>query len=177
MASPQEVQGYLAYWFQLGKSVHISNGRIIQRPVPVLEGHQLSRAFQDCWRTIMAVGGRDCYLDGSHETIEQLLSPQWDIIDCARCTIPTAMPAVMPVAQLCPCGDIDHWPNDQLPAPHMPINNNKHLSKLKKRLNQHPLGDHKFERNPDNHNTDNPKVVINDDWIDPDQVSDSQPVS
>ncbi|MEM9265902.1 MAG: hypothetical protein AAGA46_10305 [Cyanobacteria bacterium P01_F01_bin.13] len=140
MASPQEVQNYLAYWFQLGKPVHINNGKITQRPIPVLEGDQFSRAFQECWQTIMAVGGRDCYLDGAQETIEQLLSPQWEIIGCARCEIPTVMSTIMPVARLCDCGDIDTWPNDELPAPHMPINNKKHFSKLKTRLSEHPLG-------------------------------------
>lgn len=138
MASPREVQDYLAYWFQLGKSVHIKNGHSVQRPNPVLEGHQFSRAFQDCWQEIMAVEGRDCYLTGTQETIEQLLSPQWEITDCVRCNIPTPISAVMPVAQLCPCGDIDTWPNDELPAPHMPINNNKHFNKLKTRLNMSP---------------------------------------
>ncbi|MEO0350959.1 MAG: hypothetical protein AAF282_13025 [Cyanobacteria bacterium P01_A01_bin.15] len=134
MASSQEVQNYLAYWFQLGKSVYIGNSGLTQRPEPVLEGHQLSRAFQDCWRSIMAVGGRDCYLAGTDETIEQLLSPQWEITDCARCSIPVAISAVMPVAQLCTCGDIDHWPNDELPPPHLPINDKTHLTRLKSRL-------------------------------------------
>ncbi|MEO1180817.1 MAG: hypothetical protein AAFX51_08165, partial [Cyanobacteria bacterium J06636_28] len=113
-----------------------------QRPVPVLEGHRFSRAFQDCWQAIMANDGRDCYLDGTEETIDQLLSPQWEITDCARCSIPVAMSAVMPVAQLCPCGDLDNWPNDEVPSPHMPINNKKHFSRLKTRLNEHPLGGH-----------------------------------
>lgn len=146
MASPKEVQNYLAYWFQLGKSVHIGSGAAPQRPVPVLEGHQFSRAFQDCWQAIMANDGRDCYLDGTEETIEQLLSPQWEITDCARCSIPVAMSVVMPVAQLCPCGDLDNWPNDEVPSPHMPINNKKHFSRLKTRLNEHPLGGHQFDQ-------------------------------
>ena len=151
MASPKEVQNYLAYWFQLGKSVHIGNGSAPQRPTPVLEGHQLSRAFQDCWQAIMANDGRDCYLDGTEETVEQLLSPQWEITDCSRCSIPIAMPVVMPVAQLCPCGDLDNWPNDEVPSPHMPINNKKHFSRLKTRLNEHPLGGHQFEQTAEHH--------------------------
>lgn len=162
MASQKDVQHYLAYWFQLGKSVHISNGRITQRPSPVLEGNQFSRAFQDCWQSIMAVDGRDCYLDGTQETIEQLLSPQWEITDCARCSIPTAMQTVMPVAQLCPCGDIDTWPNNELPAPHMPINNAKHFKKLKIRLNDYRSDAHQIDYDID-HDTDNQKTsIIND---------------
>ncbi len=163
MASPKEVQTYLAHWFQLGKSVHISNGLITLRPVPVIEGDRLSRAFQDCWQAIMAVGGRDCYLDGASETIEQLLSPQWEIINCARCAIPTAMSTVMPVAQLCPCGDIDHWPNDELPAPHMPINNINHFSKLKTRLNEHPLDGHQLSE--DNEVTQHDSTTVNGEHI------------
>ena len=164
MASSREVQDYLAYWFQLGKSVHIKNGRSIQRPVPVLEGHQFSRAFQDCWRAIMAVEGRDCYLEGTQETIEQLLSPQWEITSCARCSIPTAMSAVMPVAQLCPCGDIDTWPNDELPAPHMPVNNNRHFSRLKTRLNEHPRCDQPDKCGDETHQFgDTNKIVVNND--------------
>lgn len=156
MASPNEVQVYLAYWFQLGKPIHIKNGRITQRPVPVLDGNQFSRAFQDCWQTIMALDGRDCYLEGSNETIEQLLSPQWEITNCARCSIPTAMQTVMPVAQLCPCGDIDSWPNDELPAPHMPINNQKHFSRMKTRLNADPLSGEQIDYEDDSH-----KVIVN----------------
>ncbi|MBX2866150.1 MAG: hypothetical protein KTR27_21570 [Leptolyngbyaceae cyanobacterium MAG.088] len=165
MASQHEVQIYLAYWFQLGKPVHISNGLMTQRPVPVLEGAQLSRAFKDCWKKIIAVGGRDCYLDGASETIEQLLSPQWEITDCARCSIPTAMPSVMPVAKACPCGDIDSWPNDELPAPHMPINNKKHFSRLKTRLNEHSLGGHQLSEKHD---------LTSRTFIDSTKVNDSQ---
>ncbi len=159
MASPQEVQTYLAYWFQLGRSVHISNGLTTLRPVPVLEGNQLSRAFKDCWQAIMAVGGRDCYVDGSSETIEQLLSPQWEIINCARCTVPTAMSTVMPVAKLCPCGDMDHWPNNEVPPPHMPINNKKHFSRLKTRLNKPPLEGHQLSE--DNEITQHDSTTVN----------------
>ncbi|MEM6253392.1 MAG: hypothetical protein AAF821_10765 [Cyanobacteria bacterium P01_D01_bin.156] len=142
MASQQEVQTYLAYWFQLGKSVHINNGQGTQRPMPVLEGGQFSRAFQDCWQAIIAVEGRNCYLEGSTETIEELLSPQWEITDCALCSMPTAMSNVMPVAGLCTCSDLDSWPNNEVPAPHMPINNKKHFSRLKTRLNELPV--HRF---------------------------------
>lgn len=156
MASQQDVQHYLAYWFQLGKPIHISNGRLTQRPVPVLEGNQFSRAFRDCWKLIMAVGGRDCYLDGTQETVEQLLSPKWEIADCARCSIPTAMSAVMPVAQLCACGDIDNWPNDELPAPHMPINNKNHFNRLTTRLSEHTLATHQLDYEDDSH-----KITLN----------------
>ena len=159
MASQQDVQHYLAYWFQLGKPVHISNGRSTQRPVPVLEGDQFSRAFKDCWKTILSVGGRDCYLDGTQETIEELLSPQWEITDCARCSIPVAMQTVMPVAQLCACGDIDTWPNDELPAPHLPINNNTHFNKLTARLGGHHSDDLQNDYDID-HDTDNQKSPI-----------------
>lgn len=146
MASPQEVQTYLAYWFQLGKPIHLNNGQTTQRPEPVLEGNRFSRAFQDCWQAVIAVNGRDCYLDGANETIEELLSPHWEITNCALCSIPTTMSAVMPVAGLCSCGDMESWPNDELPAPHMPINNKKHFSRLKTRLNEHhPLGGHQAE--------------------------------
>ena len=145
MASQQEVQTYLAYWFQLGKSIHINNGQITRRPMPVLEGDRFSRDFQDCWQAIMAVGGRNCYLDGSSETIAQLLSPAWEITNCARCNIPTAMETVMPVAKPCACGDLDSWPNNELPPPHMPINNKEHFSRLKTRLNEHPQGEHQVK--------------------------------
>ncbi|MGD1858215.1 MAG: hypothetical protein ACFB2W_28595 [Leptolyngbyaceae cyanobacterium] len=160
MASPQDVRHYLAYWFQLGKSIHIGNGRITQRPVPVLEGHRFSRAFDDCWQSIMTVSGRDCYLDGTQETIEELLSPNWEITDCARCSIPVAIHTTMPVAELCACGDIDTWPNDELPAPHMPINNNTHFNRLKTRLNDHRQDDLQADYAVD-HDTDNQKTPIN----------------
>lgn len=153
MASQQEVQTYLAHWFQLGKSVHINNGQITRRPMPVLEGGQFSRDFQDCWQAIMAVEGRNCYLDGANETIEELLSPKWEITSCALCDMPTTISGVMPIAGLCTCSDLDSWPNNELPAPHMPINNKKHFSRLKTRLNKHPLGDHQIEHENKNRET------------------------
>ncbi|MEM9483911.1 MAG: hypothetical protein AAGA83_09500, partial [Cyanobacteria bacterium P01_F01_bin.116] len=80
---------------------------------------------------------------------------------CSRCSIPIAMQAVMPVAQMCPCGDIDSWPNDELPAPHMPINNNTHFQRLKTRLNDHNRDDRQVDIDYDvDHDTDNGKASI-----------------
>ncbi|MEA5465108.1 hypothetical protein [Leptothoe sp. PORK10 BA2] len=158
MATPKEVQNYLAYWFQLGKPIHLQHGLAPQLPVPVLAGDGFSRAFHDCWQTIMANGGRDCHLEGTEETIEQLLSPQWEITDCARCSIPIAMPMVIRVAQLCPCSDIDNWPNDELPTPHLPINNKNHFSRLKTRLNQDPIEGYQLDPEADGH----PAIATND---------------
>lgn len=136
MASIQKVKNYLGYWFQLGKPVHIDGGRLISRPAPVIEGNRFSRAFSQCWQEIMAQQGRNCYLEGTSETIEQLLSSQWEIIDCARCSMPMAVHVVMPVAQACPCDDLVTWPNDQLPAPRLPVSSKEHLENLKARLNR-----------------------------------------
>ncbi|HEY9659576.1 MAG TPA: hypothetical protein V6C65_14045, partial [Allocoleopsis sp.] len=85
MASSDQVRRYLAYWFQLGKPVVIKNGETQILPQPVIQGDRYSPEFEACWQRIAAQDGRNCYLEGTAQTIEELLTPMWEIDPCARC--------------------------------------------------------------------------------------------
>lgn len=137
MASQQQVKEYLAYWLQLGKRVVVCNGEKIYGSVPVLQGHTYSPIFEDCWAQILAVDGRDCYIEGTTVTVHELMSSAWDISDCSRCSIPVGNPVIFCDQHPCPCSDLMHWPNDEAPRPHLPINSKPHLNNLKDRLHQH----------------------------------------
>ncbi len=90
MATKQEVKGYLAYWFQLGKKVITGNGKARILPKSVLNGDRYSEEFEECWQKIISPESGDCYLEGTHETIAELLTPAWDMLPCGRCNMPVA---------------------------------------------------------------------------------------
>lgn len=134
MASVTQVRTYLAYWFQLGKKVIWRNGKATLLPQSVIQGDRFSPQFEECWQKIMSVEGKDCYLEGSNQTIADLLSSGWDIAACARCQMPVAMVESGIPSLDCLCSDLDNWPNNELPAPRSPINNYVQLNKIKTRL-------------------------------------------
>ena len=133
MASPTQVKTYLAYWFQLGKKL-IWRDRETMLPQPVIKGDRFSPQFEECWQKIFDVGGKDCYLEGSNETIADLLSSSWDINSCARCSMPVAVleSGITPLD--CLCSDLDNWPNDRLPPPRSPVNSKTQLNAIARRL-------------------------------------------
>ena len=134
MASQSQIKTYLAYWFQLGKQVFLSKENRKLLPQPVIEGDRYSPEFEDCWQTIIVNNGKDCYLQGTEQSIEELLTPAWNITACARCNmpVPTIELGIQPTA--CPCNDLPEWPNAELPQPRSPISTIVHLSKIKARL-------------------------------------------
>ncbi|NEP15604.1 MAG: hypothetical protein F6J97_01730 [Leptolyngbya sp. SIO4C1] len=134
MASQENVREYLAYWFQLGKRVIVRNGQSACRPQPVLEGNRFSREFENCWAQIMINDGRDCYLEGTSVTLDRLLTSEWDIDECPRCELPIAVPTAAYNIEPCPCSDLLHWPNFEVPHPHLPINTQQKLNALNQRL-------------------------------------------
>jgi hypothetical protein len=134
MASTTEVRTYLAYWFQLGKKLVWCNGAETLLPKTILQGDRFSDQFEACWQKIISIGGKDCYLEGSQETIEQLLSSGWDINDCARCDMPVAIVSSGIQSLDCMCSDLDNWPNNELPKPRSPVNNQLQLNKIRDRL-------------------------------------------
>jgi hypothetical protein len=79
MASESEVRKYIAYWFQLGKKVLIRNGSEALLPKSVIAGDRYSNEFEECWQKILSPDSGDCYLQGTNETIAQLLTPAWEI--------------------------------------------------------------------------------------------------
>ncbi len=115
MASNQEVRQYLAHWFQLGKTVNMPDGSNIF-PGRVLQGNTYTIEFEECWQQVL--NQPEAYLDGTEQTIAELLSDRWDLRDCARCTMPIPLPAVgLPQNQSCTCQDMPTWPNTELPLP------------------------------------------------------------
>ena len=134
MASEQQVKQYLAYWCQLGKKILLRNGEESLLPQPVIEGDRYSPDFERCWRRILSPDSGDCYLEGTHQSIRELLTCAWEIVPCARCSMPVPIIYVGIQPLPCPCNDLPTWPNTELPPPRSPVNNSTYLSKIQKRL-------------------------------------------
>lgn len=134
MAWEQQVKQYLAYWLQLGKKVLIRNGAEALLPKPVIQGDRYSQEFEQCWQIITSPTSGDCYLEGTKETVAELLTAEWDITSCSRCSMPIPLKQVGMPPLLCPCNDLSGWPNQEVPLPRSPIDNKIHLSKIRDRL-------------------------------------------
>ena len=136
MAQSQQVKKYLAYWFQLGKKIVNSSGNHSLMPKKILNGHGYSSEFENLWKLITQEHKYEqYYLEGTRQTIKQLLSSQWDIVNCARCDMP------VPIIELgqqnnhgCVCDDLDNWPNNELPLPRQPVNTQHKLIKIRESL-------------------------------------------
>ena len=135
MASPEEVRKYLAYWFQLGKHLKFDQGETLL-PNPVIAGNRYSAEFEACWQRVLAVEGKSCYLDGTDQTIAELLSGRWDLASCARCGMPVPLVNVGIQSAPCPCFDLPTWPNLDLPLPRLPIESQQQLEQIRARLSQ-----------------------------------------
>ncbi|MFM7440407.1 MAG: hypothetical protein ACKO2V_17715 [Snowella sp.] len=135
MTSETQVKQYLAYWFQLGKKIVLTKSGETVIPEPIFAGQHYSLAFESCWQRILLVSA-DAYLEGTNQTIEQLLSPAWEFIPCARCTMPVpASNTTIPFCY-CPCQDLASWPNLELPLPRIPTDTQQSLSTIHQRLLQ-----------------------------------------
>ncbi len=133
MASKQEVKTYLAYWFQLGKKVITENGAASLKPHNVIVRDRYSDEFEECWLKIVSAA-EHCYLEGTQETVAELLLPGWEITDCARCSMPIPLPSVGMGSESCPCNDLSDWPNTELPPPRSPVNTQEQLRGIRDRL-------------------------------------------
>lgn len=134
MASLQQVQQYLALWFQVGQGVVVSRTGKTYCPQPVLSQGQYSLEFQQCWEQLAHIGFDQCCLDGTVLSLEELLSPAWEITDCARCLMPIALPIGKVQSPTCPCSDSPTWPNFDLPMPHVPAGANISLQRICDRI-------------------------------------------
>lgn len=134
MASATEVKTYLAHWFQLGKKLVWNNGEAELLPEQTVEGDRFTSEFEECWRKVMKINGRNCYFEGSTTTIEELLQPSWNIEQCARCAMPIPIVELGIQALDCPCSDLDNWPDSELPAPRAPIDSRQQLNNISARL-------------------------------------------
>jgi hypothetical protein len=133
MASDQEIQTYLALWFQLGKSVVNQPTGAQLHPSPVYHANAYSPAFEQCWQ-IISQAPQFYYLEGTEQSIAELQSSAWELIYCARCVMPVPMRLDSAAFGPCPCQDLPLWPNVELPLPRLPINNRKVLNDICHRL-------------------------------------------
>jgi hypothetical protein len=133
MASENEVKRYLAYWFQLGKRVLLRNGEAII-PHSIIKGDRYSEEFEQCWQKMIAPETGDCYLEGTTQTIQELLTPRWAINSCSRCEMPVPMLDLGVQSGLCPCNDMSDWPNNDLPKPREPVETKERLNFIVNKL-------------------------------------------
>ena len=136
MASQEQIRNFLAHWFQLGKPVVLAENRGECLPDPIFQNGDYSPAFEACWHQIMVTSGQDCYLKGTTQSIANLLSPAWDTASCARCAMPVAIPTLGLMSHLCPCNDLDTWPNTEVPMPRTAVDNQQQLTALRHRLGE-----------------------------------------
>lgn len=134
MASEQDIRRYLAYWFQLGKRVLLNDGQQSQLPRPVIQGDRYSQEFERCWQDILSPASGDCYLEGTEQTIDELLSPQWEVSPCARCQMPVPVTSLGMPSLNCPCAELPNWPNFELPSPRSPLSSSEQLQHIRERL-------------------------------------------
>jgi hypothetical protein len=134
MASIETVKQYLAYWFQLGKRVILNQNLEIILPNPVFTGGSYSLEFDECWQKIARLEGENCYLEGTTQTIAQLLLPLWEISSCAVCSMPVPKIELGIQPMGCPCDSLTNWPNNELPFPRQAIDTKQHLHSLRERL-------------------------------------------
>jgi hypothetical protein len=133
MANATEVKEYLGYWFQLGKGVVFPKSQTIVLPAPIFAEQYFSPAFEACWQRILA-SPEDCYLEGTEQSLRELLTAEWEIISCARCSLPVPTSRTHIPSCLCPCVDLEAWPNSELPQPRLPLNRVLSLRKVHSQL-------------------------------------------
>jgi hypothetical protein len=131
MANKQDVKKYLAHWFQLGKKVIVGNGEASLLPTSVLNGDRYSPEFEECWEKIISLKISECYLEGTQETIAELLTPTWEVLACGRCAMPIPIKTMGMPSLLCPCFYLSTWPNNELPSPRCPVNSQDQLTDIR----------------------------------------------
>lgn len=131
MATPTELRHYLSHWFQLGKRL-IINGTP-HSITPTLNTDRPSPEFETIWQQALAQPHL-AHLEGSDKTISELLTGNWDIIECARCDMPIPLKKAGITDNACVCDDMTTWPNSDTLAPHNPINTNDRLLQLRHHL-------------------------------------------
>jgi hypothetical protein len=136
MASPSQVKTYLAQWFQLGKRVVSQDGKNRYLPTPIFAGEEYSSDFEWIWSQVSSQNADLFYLEGTDQSIGDLLSGYWQIESCARCQMPVPTCQAHWFCGICPCSDLTTWPNESLPKPRSPIQTRHHLRDICTRLQQ-----------------------------------------
>lgn len=130
------VKRYFAMWLQMGKKVFIENQNKLLGMNCVVRGESYTNKFEQLWSEISDPRLGDVYLEGTDESVQELLSPKWEVIACARCAMPVPVGMGPQVAQVCPCDDLGVSPNLEAIAPREPVITAKHLSSIMSRLQQ-----------------------------------------
>jgi hypothetical protein len=141
MASHNQVKKYLAYWLQLGQGVRMSDpttrASTIVKPASVLADGAYSNDFESLWAQVQQPKiAQDSHLWGTEQTIGELLTPLWEINDCARCGLPIPMRVAGLPANTCPCSDVEQTPDLTICPPREPISTEQTLYRLHERLSQ-----------------------------------------
>lgn len=141
-----QVKDYLAHWFQLGKKlINYKSGETFS-PQPVYQNGQYSPEFEQCWQYVTLAKNGDFYLEGMPQSIQDLLSSEWELVPCARCELPIPMRHSGNQSLVCPCHDLQSWPNMELPQPRTAINSKHYLGRLSDRLRQQHLAQETCDR-------------------------------
>ncbi len=135
MASVEQLKKYLAYWFQVGKPLISPRGNQRILPRTIVVGDRYSPEFDAYFQDILTADYRDSHLEGTTQTIGELLSDRWELLPCARCSMPIPLDS-LGLAIGCPCADLNAWPNVELPLPHCPNNVRAQLTLIHQRLQQ-----------------------------------------
>ncbi|MCM1983517.1 hypothetical protein [Lyngbya confervoides] len=135
MASTTQVKRFVAIWLQLGKRLVHSSGDVQEKPDRVVQGDRYSPEFDSCWATLLDQAS-NWHLSGTAYTLAMLLTQDWEIVSCARCDLPIPLQIAGINDPSCPCGDIEGWPNLDLPLPHTPIDSRHRLASILCKLDQ-----------------------------------------
>ena len=134
MASEQQVKRYIAYWLQLGKKIVIPKLNLQLSPQKVIAGENYSQEFEEIWQLVLSAASGDCHLEGTSQTIAQLLTPKWDLEPCSRCDMPVPIINIGLLEGNCTCSDLPSWPNTDIPKPREPVSNQERLGNIRDRL-------------------------------------------
>ncbi|MBP0019518.1 MAG: hypothetical protein J7647_18450 [Cyanobacteria bacterium SBLK] len=130
MATQEQVKEYLACWFQLGKGIEVAEDNRLVRFKSILYGDRYSREFENYWQKILRAKGKGFSLEGTHQSVDELFSSHWEMHACCRCRLPIPVRELGNQCLLCPCADLQGWPNLELPTPRSPIDSRSHLGKI-----------------------------------------------
>jgi hypothetical protein len=147
MATQLQVKTYIAHWFQFGKSLLITRQPGVKlRPKEIFQRDSesnldYSNEFEQCWQSITTPPGEpgylgDVYLEGTTQTIQELLSPSWDIDLCARCGVKVPLKSIGIQDMTCICDDMKGMPNPDTIQPREPLTNRVVLAEIRDRLAQ-----------------------------------------
>ncbi|MEE3717140.1 hypothetical protein V2H45_10320 [Tumidithrix elongata RA019] len=135
MATYNVVKDYLAQWMQVGKKVWLQSENRAVGIRKVIEGEKYAQEFESLWSEISTTKANEAYLEGTEETIQDLLSNKWELVECARCSLPVAcLDMGAREISACPCSTMRLWPNLETIPPRKPVKTTRYLNNICDRL-------------------------------------------